>query len=356
MKLHRILAALVTAAILLAGCGGASSDATNPNYADLDFGDSDSAVVSAPGGPTAVVAIATDPVPATAVDETTRDDLIAIYDRFLDLRSAAVISAGEVADLTDVATQPAMDQVAGLRAESSADHAEDKYSAMTGLVEWSNVTTIHERESGFVFTDCTERQELNSIGIPHSRFVTNEVVLVPTDGTYKIDQVTEVHGGLFAAFVGDFGCVPPSFIERAETVAALAITEVAAMTADPARFVADGVPETFTDDARDELTYIVDLLNEQGLTRTADESIEIKVIGMDTNKPDFTVVVSVCRYFPDGRSYTNAATGETTQSDLARGSSEEEWLFVQLEGVPRGTPATDTVIRVEAKSSNCWAG
>lgn len=356
MKLHRILIALAVAALLFSACGGSSSETANANYAELDFGDSDSAVVAAPGGPAAAVTVAHEPPPANAVDEATLDELTAIYDSYLRLRSSAVVAEDDSTDLSDVATQAAIDQVAAERAENEAAHAAEKYSAMTGLFQWSNVTTIEERGSEFVFVDCTERQERNSAGTPVLTFVTNEVVMVAEGDVHKVDQVTRLQSGVFAAFVGDFGCVPPSFVERAETVAAAAITEVAAMFADPGAAMTQGVPDTFTDEARDELSFLVDQLNEQGLSRVADEQIEVQVVGMDTNKPDFTVIVSVCRHYPNGRAFTDATTGQSTASDIARGGSEEDWLFVQLESVPVGTPSIDTVTRVESKSTNCWNG
>lgn len=356
MKQHHLFTALATAIILLSSCGGAGADVANANYVDIDFGDSDAVVIAPPSGPTAVVAVATEPPASTAVNEATLTELTAVYDRFLVVRASAIIGDRNVADLSDVATQSAMSQVAGLRADNDAAHAADKYSAMTGLFEWSNVTTIREQGDGFVFTDCTERQDLNSVGIPHVRFITNDVVMVAEGDSYKVDQVTQTHTGQFAEFAGDFGCVPPSFIKRAETVTAQAITEVATLVADPGQAVNDGISETFTEEARDELAYIADLLNDQGLSRNADEQVAVQVVGMDPNKPDFTVVVSVCRYYPNGRTYVDAETGETGVSDLARGSSEEEWLFVQLESVPVGTPSVDTVTRVESKATNCWSG
>ena len=48
MKLYRMLIALAAAALLLAACDGSSNDLANANYAELDFDDSDSAVVQAP--------------------------------------------------------------------------------------------------------------------------------------------------------------------------------------------------------------------------------------------------------------------------------------------------------------------
>lgn len=355
--MHRLLLIPVaTTMLLIAACGGTDSSA-NPNYVEPDFPDNatqEAAVLPSTTGPSAVVTAAEDAPPADAVDDTTREALVESYDSFLRLRAQAVMSERAIDDLDGVATDAAMAQVLTLRNEVDQAHADGKYSALTSLIEWSNVTTARNTGSSFTFTDCTERHIQNSNGTPLVRFVTNEVTMVQVDDRYKVDDVSITHEGNFAMFVGDFGCVPPSFIERAEETAAFAIAEVASMFADPGQFNASNIADTFDGEAREELAYVVDLLDEQGLSRRADESVELRVLGMDTNKEDFTVVVEVCRYFPNGRTYVQAATGQSTQSDLARGSSEREWMFVQLESVPKNQEAHDVVTRVEAKGADCW--
>ena len=109
--------------------------------------------------------------------------------------------------------------------------------------------------------------------------------------------------------------------------------------------------------AREDLEVALAALDEANLRRTADEEVTMAIVGMDVNRPDYTVVVSVCRYYPNGRFYVDATSGESQPPDIVAGGSEEEWLFIQLEPVASGSQSADAVVAVESQPTvHCQEG
>ena len=127
------------------------------------------------------------------------------------------------------------------------------------------------------------------------------------------------------------------------------------MIADPAAALDDELPRLFADDARADLEQVLRTLDAGGLSRVADETVTYDVLGMDVNREPFTVVVAVCRTYPNGRSFIDAA-GESTVSDLPVGSSYEEWVYVRLEAVPSGTQTADAATETADRGPNCRKG
>lgn len=375
-----VASVVVAAAVLGAGCS--SDDATSANLVPVPSADAAPTAVGGttdgatgdPGGDTAPGASSAgsgqpaepnEPGPSgepgasgesgEAVDGATFDEALAVYDSFLALRAEAITRRIGLEDLDPVATDAAVAQIEQLRAANDQLIAEDSYAVLQDLAEWSNVTTIDRHDDRLLFTDCTERQFRTPGGATVVHFVTNEVTLVGVGSDLRVDDVTMVQDGVLTLAPDEFGCAPQSFRERAESTARSAVESAARLTADPAAAGTSELPAVFVGDARDSLQLALDTLVSQGLSRVADETVRYEVLGMDVNRPDFTVVVAVCRTYPSGRSYVDG-DGVATVPDLPVGSSYEEWVYVQLDPSHADTAisaATDVATEVHDRGPNC---
>lgn len=349
--------AAISMLLLAASCSSsdASEQAANANYVAVDAQDQSTPVATTTEVATSAenagsAGAAPDVAPADELDV-----IVESFDAFLALRAQAITGAIAVEDLATVATPEAIAQVAVLRAANDELVANDSYAALSNLAEWSNITLVNEADDRYTFTDCTERQFVTPGGATVVRFVTNRVTMVNTNASYVVEDVIELQDGSFALSPDEFGCVPPSFIERAESTADLAVSTAAALIADPTAALSSDLPPVFADDARNDLELALQSLRNQGLARTSDEVVELQVVGMDVNAPEFTVVVAVCRTYPQGRIFTSK-TGEALTTDVPVGSSLEEWVYVQLDPVPTDAESSGTVTAVEGRGPNCQRG
>lgn len=359
---HRLSVATAAgvAVVALASCSASTS--TNANYVAVDpapapatadaetsANASTPAAVDSGGDPVADArgVIQGLPVPATTIDQ-----ISATWDQFLSERAAVVAADNDTGDLDAVATPGALEQVNELRVENQRRVAADELVGLVELIEWGNIDRIVADPSGdrVQFIDCTERHRVNVLGRSSVVFATNVVEAVAQDGSWKIDRVDQIQNGVIGLTADDLGCVPASFAQRAMETATEAVDLAAGFASDPGT-VGD-LPELFQGDARDTLTAALTQLDAQGLRRSPNERIRIDVIGMDLNRPDFTVVVEVCRYYPDGRSYLGAGDIPTAP-DTAPGSSEADRLLLLLEPTA-GESARDAVVDISSGDTGCW--
>lgn len=349
--------ALACIVLLVTACSS-SEGSSSANLVPIDPVPTAAAAPADPNGPTepdaptAAPASPAEPTNSSPADAEGFESATAAYDSFLQLRAQAITRQVELDELEGVATPTAIDQVLELRTANDALIAEDSYAVLSDLLEWSNVTEIGQADDRLVFTDCTERQYRTPGGGTVVRFVTNDVTMVDDGGALKVDDVTVVQDGVITLSPEEFGCVPPSFAERAEATARAAVQTANELFAEPTTALESDLPSVFVDDARDQLEIALQTLTTQGLSRTADETITYEVLGIDVYKPEFTVVVAVCRTYPNGRAYTDS-TGAATVPDLPAGSSYEEWVYVQLETVPSGNEPTDAAVEVADRGPNC---
>lgn len=360
--IRRSLRIVVLSLLFAASCasGDDSEQASNPNYVAVEAQEQSTTADTAPDpGTTDADTSAENAGSAGAVPDTAPagelDTIIQRFDDFLSLRSQAITGVVALDELVTVATPQAVAQVEQLRTKNDELIASDSYAALSNLVEWSNITLVNQLDDGYAFTDCTERQFVTPGGATVVRFVTNRVTMVDSNGDLLVDEIIELQDGSFALTPDEFGCVPPSFIERAEQTADLAVTEAARLIADPTGALNNELPAIFRDDARDDLELALQSLSNEGLARESDETVELQVVGMDVNRAEFTVVVSVCRTYPQGRVYTSKS-GEALTTDLPLGSSYEEWIYVQLDPVPSETESSGTVTAVVDRGPNCQRG
>lgn len=357
--MSRLRSALVccTVLVVLAGC---SSNDGNQSANYVEFPDAGS-VAPVDNPATSSAATSTDQTtdastastgPSAPVAEITA--VVDVFDSFLALRAQAITGEVELSQLESVATAAAIDQVALLRSENDTRIANDSYAVRTDIAEWSNITLVQEGETDLRFRDCTESQYLTPGGFTVVNFVTNDVSMVDVDGQLKVNAVVVAQDGVASTSDEILGCVPESFLDRATGVAAVAVEEAQRLIENPGPALAEGLPPIFADQARVDLEAGLQSLSNEGLSRVADEIVDYTVLGMDVNRPDFTVVVSVCRTYPTGRSYVDVNGAETT-AELAIGSSYEEWVYVHLQAVPSGG-VPDVVTEVHERGPNCERG
>ncbi len=362
MTRARIQLAVVGLCLAMFAVGCSSSDAaTSANYVAVPAAGTAETGSTAPAATDPATSGAAAPSPATPdisaaegapVDEITA--VVQVFDAFLELRARAITHDAELAELEAVATPAAIEQVVELRSENDTRIADDSYAVRTSIAEWSNISVVAERETDLYFRDCTESQHVTPGGFTVVNFVTTDVSIVEVDGTLKVDNLVVVQDGVASTSDEILGCVPPSFIDRATAVAELAVDEAERLIESPAASLAAELPSVFAAEARTDLEDVRQSLSNQGLSRVADEIVDYTVLGMDVNRPDFTVVVSVCRTYPTGRTFTDKAGAETT-TDLATGSSFEEWVYVHLQAVPSSDTA-DVVTEVYERGPNCERG
>ena len=269
--------------------------------------------------------------------------------RFLDSRAQAILGDVAVSDLASLATDTGLAGVQDLRNEQERKADVDAVSTLTALHEWSNVSAVAVEGDRYRFFDCTERQERNSYGGTRLFFVTNEVTMVETDGQFAVDSVTVVQPGFWAEQPGEFACVPNSIGERAQGVAAGALSEVADAMANPAAAQDRELSPLVGGELRDLLEAGIDDLVDTNRYRPADETIDLEVIGIDANRADLIVVIGVCRTYPNGRTFIDATTDQPLAADLAPGATEYEWLHVRLQHGPEGEP--DAVVEAQPQGT-----
>ena len=364
VRLVRI-AAVMAISILASSCGSRSDEAAASNYVDVDApGESDTAdpaeAQSGGSGSVTVAAAAADSsndVSLAALSDAEFAELSEVYETYLARRSEAIVGTLAPADLSEVATERAIAQVVKLHEENEAGAADDNPSAVSSLMEWPNLTDVEQNGEGLAFVDCTERHAVLLNGRTEVHFVTNAVEVVDDGGQWKVEHVEELQNGDYGVVEGEFGCVPPTLIGRAETVASAAIREAADATTDPRAVLERGLIPEITGTAREDLELALAALDEANLRRTPDEEVTMAIVGMDVNRPDYTVVVSVCRHYPNGRFYVDATSGDAQPPDIVAGGSEEEWLFIQLEPVASGSQSADAVVAVESQPTvHCQEG
>ncbi len=359
-RMNRTVTLIVVCFVLLAAACSSSDNTSSANYVPIESADSTTnTTAQASEGNTAssttaqpAEAAAPAEIEAEPVDEIM--PVVEAFDSFLALRARAITRDAELSELEAVATPAADEQVALLRDENDTRIANDSYAVRTDIAEWSNITFVEEGQVGLHFRDCTESQHTTPGGFTVVNFVTNDVTMVEVDGALKVDAIDVAQDGVASTSDEILGCVPSSFFDRATGVASSAVDEVERMVEDPRAALAGDLPSVFADDARTDLESALQSLVDSGLSRVADEAVSYRVLGMDVNRPDFTVVVSVCRTYPNGRSYIDA-TGAATATDLPTGSSHEEWVYVHLEAVPSGD-APDVVTEVHERGPNCERG
>jgi len=361
---------VVSLLVLLGACSSSAGE-TSANYAPIDSGESGesagangatessgssgSGTATADGGSDAPASDPDSALSSAPVSVEGFDAATTTYDSFLELRAQAIVRQVELDALDAVATPTAIDQVAQLRAENDQRIADGSYAVRADLVEFANVTSIDQAGDRLAFTDCTEQHYRTPAGETVVRFVTNDVAMVEAGGRFLVDEVTTVQDGIVTLSPGEFGCAPPSFAERGRSTAQTAVEAVAALVAEPSRSLEEPLPAVIVGEAGEDLALALQTLATQGLSRVADETVTYDVLGIDVNRPEFTVVVAVCRTYPTGRSYLDS-TGASTQPDLPIGSSYQEWLYVQLEPVPSGTQTADAVTEIEDRGPNCERG
>ena len=370
--IRSLAVAFAVLALLATGCSS-NSDSTSANYVaietdasgaesspatevDASSADPDPAnpvtanpvTESAPANPSKAAPSADSAGNPAQVDEA--ETITAIYDSFLSLRAKAVTGKVPIENLERIATSHAIAQVTSLHGQNERRKSENSYAAMTSLAEWSNLSVINQVGNRFEFTDCTERQFVTPGGATVVQFVTNRVSMIERDGRLMVDEVAVLQDGIIAETPETLGCAPASFAARAEATARIAVTQAERLIADPRSALSTGLPAVFADDARADLEAGLQSLLREGLSRQPDEIVNFDVLGMDIHRPDFTLVVMVCRTYPNGRPF-DSEDGVATASDLAPGSSTAEWLYVQLS--PDGDNVRNVVTALEPRGTGC---
>lgn len=354
------LAAVAMSAMWLTGCGGntevADIYAPVPTLEAVVPVDDEELFAARP--------VAAEPKAYDGESQAELDPALAesVWQDFLDVRNRVLVGAVEEAALNDVAHENVIEIVLADRDANQALVAAEDPAGVVAANSFVRLGDVEVNGSALLFNDCTEEQVRTVNGDVSARFVDRVGVVAPIgdDDTWIVTDMRVQHDGI----TGDFrGCMPPSFVERALAASDAAMQDIAVVLADPDAAIDDldgeiAVTTTVSPNISGrlgvELSLMAEAMTERGLERTSTQQYRFEVLGLDNGQPDFTAVIAVCSYYPDGVVEREQASGELITNDAyPPGTSEVDHLYIWIEPARHGeAKAVGIVSGIEKE---CWS-